>query len=238
MIPRVRRIILFDIDGTLLSSSPAKDAFSEALFAVFGTAGDTERVSFAGKTDPQIAWELLTGAGLTVEEIESGLPAAWDNYLERLARALPARPVSVLPGVPELLDALDGIDDVGLGLLTGNIVRGAELKLRSGGLWGRFPLGAYGSDDSDRDRLPAVALRRAKATWGTGLKESDAVVVGDTPRDVQCGKIAGMATVAVATGHYSLDELRLSEPDFLLTDLRDTAHVVECLTRSPSASPA
>ena len=112
-------IFLFDIDGTLVRGGPAKHAFVDAMRETFGTPGDFERVSFAGKTDPQIARELLVGEGLSDEAIDGGLQELFSRYLAYLEARLPENPVSVLPGVPDLLDVLAQIEDVGVGLLTG-----------------------------------------------------------------------------------------------------------------------
>lgn len=225
----MRRIILFDIDGTLISGGPAKDAFVDAMTDVYGTPGDFENVSFAGKTDPQIARELLAGAGLADEEILGGLERLWEGYLGNLEALLPDRPVEVLPGVPALLEALEQVDDVGVGLLTGNIAGGARLKLTSGGLWGGFPFGSYGSDHEERDELPGIALERARGLWGDHILPEHAVVVGDTPRDVQCGKVGGTRTLAVATGSYTVDALASTNPDHVVADLTSTASVMELL---------
>lgn len=225
----MRRIILFDIDGTLVSGGPAKDAFVDAMTDVYGTPGDFENVSFAGKTDPQIARELLVGVGLHDDAIVDGFERLWAGYLGNLEARLPERPVSVLPGVPELLGALAGVDDVGVGLLTGNIAGGARLKLSSGGLWGGFDFGSYGSDHAERDELPAIALKRARELWGDHLVPWDAVVVGDTPRDVQCGKAGGTRTLAVATGSFSLDALAATNPDHARADLTLTEEVLDLL---------
>lgn len=225
----MRRIILFDIDGTLVRGGPAKDSFVDAMVDTYGTSGDHEKVSFAGKTDPQIARELLFSVGTPADVIEDGLPKLFERYLGNLEARLPERPVEVLPGVVELLDALDYHDDVGVGLLTGNIVGGARLKLGSGGLWDRFSFGSYGSDHAERDQLPAIAVDRAQSLWGTGVTAARAIVVGDTPRDVACGKAGGTRTLAVATGHYSLRELGATEPDHLVADFSSTTDVVDLL---------
>lgn len=225
----MRRLILFDIDGTLVQGGPAKDAFVSAMTTTYGTPGPLEDVSFAGKTDPQIARELLRGSGMPDPEIEAGFERLWVHYLANLESLLPSDPVRVLPGVEELLDALVAYDDVGVGLLTGNILGGARLKLRSGGLWGRFTFGSYGSDHEERDALPAIAVERARELYGDGVRPDLAVVVGDTPRDVACGKAGGTRTVAVATGSFSLDDLAPSGPDHLLVDLSSTSEVMEAL---------
>jgi len=225
----LRRVILFDIDGTLLWGGPAKGAFCEAMVETYGTAGDVDGVSFAGKTDPQIARRLLSGTGMDSADIESRFDELWTRYLGYLEERLPDDPVTVLPGVTELLVALAAHDDVGIGLLTGNIVGGARLKLGSAGLWDHFGFGSYGSDHEERDRLPAIAVDRARALWGPTLMAQDAIVVGDTPRDVACGKAGGMRTLAVATGSFSFGDLEATDPDHILEDLCSTTGVVTIL---------
>jgi phosphoglycolate phosphatase-like HAD superfamily hydrolase len=225
----MRRIVLFDIDGTLLWGGPAKHAFVDAMKETYGTPGDFERVSFAGKTDPQIARELLLAVGLHHDEIDEGLADLWSRYLTHLEDRLPDDPVQVLPGVPELLDTLGHLEDIGIGLLTGNIAGGARLKLASGGLWGRFSFGSYGSDHEERDELPAIAVGRARELWGDIVSAEIAIVVGDTPRDVACGRAGGTRTLAVATGSFSTTDLRAAGADHVLDDLSDTGRVVELL---------
>ena len=226
----MRRLILFDIDGTLVRGGPAKVAFETAMMETYGTAGDVGGVSFAGKTDPQIARELLTGAGFDRESIDDGLPKLWERYLRHLEAGLPETPMRVLSGVRELLDALLAIEGVALGLVTGNIAGGARLKLGSAGLWERFAVGGYGSDHEERDHLPAIALERARAHWRAELAPCDAVIVGDTPRDVACGRACGSRTLAVATGTLTAAALRATGADHVLDDLSATDRVLELLT--------
>lgn len=225
----MRRLVLFDIDGTLLRGGPAKEAFQLALIEAFGTAGAIEESDFSGKTDPQIARELLTGAGLSPAEVDRGLPTLWARYLAELEARLPDHPVDVLPGVRALLDALERTGDVALGLLTGNIVRGARLKLGSAGLAERFAVGGFGSDAEERNELPAIAIERARRAWGRDFSGESVVIVGDTPRDVACGRHGGCRTLAVATGRFALEELRDAAPDHLLEDLADTDRVMALL---------
>ncbi len=226
----MRRVVLFDIDGTLISGGPAKDAFCEAMLETFGTTGAVDEVSFAGKTDPQIVRELLASVRYDSARIESSLPDLFRRYLEKLEAHLLDRPVDVLPGVPELLAALSEMEDIGVALLTGNIVGGAELKLRSAALWGHFELGSYGSDHEERDELPAIALERARRAWRETIEASDAIVVGDTPRDVSCGQREGTRTLAVATGYFSFDQLTKTGADHVLEDLSATDEVLALLT--------
>jgi phosphoglycolate phosphatase-like HAD superfamily hydrolase len=223
------RVVLFDIDGTLLHAGPVpRRAFAEALREVFGTAGTVDAHPFAGKTDPQIAREILLAAGVGDEAISVGLPALLRAYLHRLEQGLldPAARPRVLPGVPALLDALGARADCVVGLLTGNVARGAALKLEAVGIGGRFAFGAYGSDSPHRPDLARVALGRVAAL---GLRAGPAVVVGDTPLDVACGAAAGARTVAVATGAFSASRLAAAGADVVLPDLSDTARSVEAI---------
>ncbi len=227
--PLMPHLVLFDIDGTLLAGGAAKEAFRAALLETFGTEGDIGGVSFAGKTDPQIARELLVGAGFGHREVDRGLPRLWNAYLSELEERLQDRPVEVLGGVRELLEGLESSGEAVLGLVTGNIFDGARLKLGSAGLFERFEAGGYGSDHETRNRLPAVAIRRARETTGIDFPVERVVVVGDTPRDVECGRHEGTRTVAVATGRFTVGELRSTGADVVLEDFRDTAEAVGVL---------
>jgi phosphoglycolate phosphatase-like HAD superfamily hydrolase len=222
----MRRLVLFDIDGTLISGGPARAAFHHALLDVFGTAGPIDEWEFSGKTDPQIARELLTEAGLERDRVDEGLPALWERYLAEMEVRLPTCPPEVLPGVRELLDRLVAEGQVALGLLTGNVAGGARLKLSSAGLYSTLSVGAFGSDHEERSELVPIALRRAVEHWGTRFTVEDAVVVGDTPRDVDCGRSHGARTVAVATGRFGVDLLRSAGADGVLETFADTDRAV------------
>ena len=225
----MKRLLLFDIDGTLVRGGPAKKAFESAMKMVFGTAGPIDRYDFSGKTDPQIARELLQAEGLEDEEIEAGFGSLWGEYLGQLEPRLAEMPMTVLPGVRPLLEYLKGIEDVAVGLLTGNIVDGARLKLSSVGLMEYFRVGGYGSDSEVREDLPAVARRLAARIWGTDFPAPSVVVVGDTPRDVACGKHDGNRTVAVATGRFDTEKLASFGPDRVLEHLGDLGESVKAL---------
>ena len=225
----MRRLILFDIDGTLLKGGPAKEAFTAAMAETYGPVSPPKCVSFGGKTDPQIAREVLTLVGLDDDAVDSGLPQLWSRYLAHLEVGLDDQPMTVLPGVHELLDALESFDDIALGLVTGNIFAGAKLKLSSAKLWDRFQVGGFGSDHEERDELPAIALKRARAHWETYLSADETFIVGDTPRDVACGQAGGTRTLAVATGTYAAGELEATGADYVLEDLSVTPEVVDLL---------
>jgi phosphoglycolate phosphatase len=225
----MKHLLLFDIDGTLVRGGPAKAAFMRAMTMVFRTDGFADGVDFSGKTDPQIARELLRGAGFGDQEIDEGFNALWARYLEELERRLPEHPMTVLPGVRPLLEHLQGLDGAAMGLLTGNILEGARLKLGSVGLLDFFPIGSYGSDSELREDLPQVAMLRAARNWSTTFHPSSVVVVGDTPRDVACGKHGGTRTVAVATGKFTMEALAAAGADLVLQDLGDLDRALEAL---------
>lgn len=228
----MRRLLLFDIDGTLVSGGPAKDAFHIALLEAFGTAGDIEGHDFSGKTDPQIARELLIGAGLDHDAVDRGLPSLFAAYLRELEARLPERPVRVLPGARRLVDLLTEIEDVALGLVTGNVAGGADLKLGSAGLRDPFRIGGFGSDSEDRDELPPVALRRARDAWSVDFEPDQVWIVGDTPRDVQCAHAHGLRCLAVATGHFEADALVRAGADRVVESFEDADTVAEVLVAS------
>jgi phosphoglycolate phosphatase len=225
----MKRLILFDIDGTLVTGGPAKGAFHLALLEVYGEAGPIEEWDFSGKTDPQIARELLREAGLSDSRIDAGLPALWERYLEEMGVRMDAEPTRILPGVASLISALEEEVDTALGLLTGNVIGGARLKLRPVGLEARFAVGAYGSDHETRNELPGIAMERARIRWRISFEPRTVVVVGDTPRDVECGRWHGTRTLGVATGRFDMETLRRSGADEVLEDLEDTARVLEAL---------
>ncbi|MBO76196.1 MAG: hydrolase [Gemmatimonadetes bacterium] len=225
----MRRVAFFDIDGTLMTGGPAKNAFCGAMIDTFGTVGNVEEVSFGGKTDPQIARELLVGIDYSVDLIEERFPSLWHSYTERLADELTQCPMQVLPGVHELLNILKRMDDIGVGLLTGNIARGAQLKLDSAGLTEHFVLGSYGSDHEEREQLSRIALQRARDMWNPALCPENTVVIGDTPRDVDCGLAIGARTLAVATGSFSSSQLAKAGANRVVIDLTDTDEIVSYL---------
>ena len=225
----MRTLVLFDIDGTLVRGGPAKDAFRQAMLDAFRMTGDIQVHDFAGKTDPQIARELLTAAGLTDAEVDRGLPVLWRRYVEELERLLGERPMQLIPGALELLDALQDGGGVALGLVTGNIADGARLKLGSVGLGERFPVGSFGSDHERREHLPAIAIERAARRFGVAFERRRVRIVGDTPRDVACGLHEGVRTVGVATGRYDLASLLGAGAHAAFTDLRPTPELLESL---------
>jgi phosphoglycolate phosphatase len=222
------RLYLFDVDGTLVSARGAGlRALGAALRETFGTSGPIEGYDSRGKTDPRIVFDLMTAAGLPNDIVRARLAACFDAYLGRLAEALgDGSTVDVMPGVIALVRTLAARDDATVGLLTGNIEAAARLKLQSTGLWPLFRVGAYGSDDADRTRLPAIAAARAEALIGEPVLFERITIIGDTPLDVACARACGAIAIAVATGLYPADELEACAPDLLFGDFSDTADVL------------
>jgi phosphoglycolate phosphatase-like HAD superfamily hydrolase len=225
------KLVLFDVDGTLLSASGAgRRAIQRALVDVYGTAGPIDSYDFHGKTDPQIVGDLLAAAGLPSAEVSARQADFFTYYLGCLEKEIgDGARVSLFPGVAALVETLAASDACVVGLLTGNVEGGARIKLRSTGLWPRFRLGAYGSDHADRTRLPGVAAERAERLVGRGFLGGDVVVIGDTPLDVGCGRAFGARCIAVATGRHSVDDLGACAPDHVFRDFGDTERVVAAI---------
>lgn len=207
----MKKLVLFDVDGTLLWTDGAgRRAIRRALLEEMGTAGPIDDYRFDGKTDPQIIAELLTAAGHPDALHRARHELVCRRYLELLAEELERSRgrTKVYAGVEELLDLLEQRGDVVIGLLTGNLALGAELKLRAAGLDpARFRVGAFGSDAAARWRLPAIAVERATALLGRRVRGSELVILGDTPADMTCGKELDAQAIGVATGSFSVAEL-------------------------------
>src|SRR5215468_6146006 len=215
-----RRLVLFDIDGTLLSAGRvARDAILKSLKTSFDWAytadhEDRGKFDFSGKTDPQIVRELVLES-VGRDHFDRNLARALELYLEELERQLLPGTVVPKPGIVDLLRRLADEPRVTLGLLTGNLERGARLKLAPPGFNPYFPFGAFGSDSADRYELPEVAVRRAREATGRTFAGKAIVIVGDSIHDVACGRSLGVRSVAVATGPTSAAALGAERPDVL-----------------------
>jgi len=224
----LKKLLLFDIDGTLiLSGGAGEHALKLAMKSAYGTDNGFDQIVFAGATDGAIARQLLEGNG--IEPTPEHIGRLLDHYVVELEQELPRRHGRVLDGIVELLQVLQQREDCVLGLLTGNIERGARLKLEHYGVWQFFPFGAFADDHHDRNELGHFARKRAAEHHGTDFAPEHTYVLGDTPKDIACGKAVGALTVAIATGNYSTDELRPHEPDFLFENLSDIQAVVQAL---------
>jgi phosphoglycolate phosphatase-like HAD superfamily hydrolase len=227
------KLVLFDIDGTiLLTAGAGRRAITAAIREDIGNGGALGEIRFDGKTDPQIVTELLQTSGLEGPFAPARVEAICRRYVELLADELqrPTTRTTVMPGIRELLGRLEQEDNVLLGLLTGNVERGAALKLRAAGIDpGRFRVGAYGSDAAHRPGLPPIAAQRAARFFGRVPAGPEVVIIGDTPADIACGECIDARALAVATGGHSRAELEACRPYAAFDDLRDTEQVLRSI---------
>ena len=226
------KLVLFDIDGTLLLSSGAgKRAIHRALREVFGGIGPSDYF-FDGKTDQQIVRELMRHEGHADDRIDTDMSRVLERYLALLDEELkaPGRGAYALPGVPQLLNALETHRGVTLGLLTGNLEPGARAKLAAAGIdFDRFKVGAFGSDHEHRPELPAIARDRARKVLGIDVTGDAMIVIGDTPADLTCGQSLGAGAIGVATGRYKVAELEQFRPIAVFEDLSNTDAVMRAI---------
>jgi phosphoglycolate phosphatase-like HAD superfamily hydrolase len=236
-LPAVGPLVLFDVDLTLVWSGPAgREVFDAAIAAALGRPVGDHGIVMAGKTDPQIAAEILTFAAVAEEHHGTHLPVVLRALEDGLA-AVESRirdEGHALPGVPELLRRLAATPGVVSSVLTGNIRANAVVKLAAFGLdrWLDLSIGAYGSDSADRAELVPIARRRAERRHGATFPPERTWVIGDTPLDLACARAGGARCLLVATGHYAMDRLVEAGPDAVLPDLADTDAVVDLLTSS------
>ncbi len=220
-----KRLLLWDIDSTLINNAGAGiQSLKQVIARRYGVHDDLGDIEIAGRTDAHIARSILRkyAVELTAENISAFL----DEYLIGLGELLPRTNGRVLPGVAEILRRLHGKHNRVLGLLTGNLQRGAELKLRRYGLWDFFELGAFADDHHDRNQLGPFARTRACERHNFDFPPHSIDVIGDTAHDIACGKAIGARTIAVATGSSSADELAAHQPDFVFEDLSDVDAVI------------
>ena len=222
------KLILFDIDGTLLTSGGSGErALRMALKDRFGHDEDLKHVEIAGRTDTGIARRILEKHGTppTPENITRFL----DGYLHYLSDELKHSQGRLLPGILQLLNVLRTRPHLVIALLTGNLSKGAEIKLTHYGIWQYFDFGAYADDHHDRNELGKFARARALEKHGVEFSPEDIFVIGDTAHDIECGRVFGAKTVAIATGNFSREQLAAHHPDFLFDDLANVDEVIATL---------
>ncbi len=222
------KLFLFDIDGTLITSGGAGEtALSLGIKTQFGIEDDLKNIEIAGRTDSGIARRIFEKH--QVEASPENLATFFDGYLSHLSRLLPQTGGRLLPGIVPLLDRLQARGDVLLALLTGNLARGAELKLVHYGLWDYFEFGAFADDHHDRNELGRFAQARALEQQGQVFPPESIYVLGDTPHDISCARAIGAKAVAIATGKFTCAQLAEHAPDYLFEDLSDVEAVLKAL---------
>ena len=222
--------VLFDIDGTILRSHGAgMESMMEAAQLVFSTTGEMGTFNFQGKTDPFILYRSLEMDGFTPEVIDERIPRFKELYFNILESNLEKLGAELLPGIMDLLNALDEDDTIICGLLTGNFRGGAMRKLDYFGLFNRFTVGVYGDDTWNRNQMPSIAINRIYQETGIELQAENITIIGDTVFDIECGRKSGTKTIAVATGWTDADELEAHDPDFFFDDLCDTKAVMNAI---------
>jgi phosphoglycolate phosphatase-like HAD superfamily hydrolase len=228
------RILLFDIDGTLIRAVRRPEyryLMRDMLTEIFGTYGRIGEVDFGGRTDLSIYREALESEGISMELIHERLPLVEAKMVEILeGLAATGEVFRLCTGVLELLESLAEDERFFTSLLTGNVERLAEAKLRTVNIHHYFQgRGAFGSDAENRDHLPEIAAQRMRQLFRKDIEPERFIIIGDTPRDISCARYFGAKVVAVATGAHSLDELQKHSPDALLADMRDTENVLRLL---------
>lgn len=223
-----QKLLLFDIDGTLLSGRGVpKNVFLEVIRRRFPDYTDITDFRFSGLTDPQITQKLLPVHSRSGQYNDSLVAEILQEFIEELEKKVtPQNPPLILPGVNSILEICHQRKECFLGLVTGNMQCGAEIKLKACGLDHYFPIGAFGSDHEDRNLLPPLAVQRAQTYYGTTFSKENIWIIGDSIHDVRCAKANGMCSLAVASGMTSIKILTEEAPDFVIDDLTDTGHVL------------
>lgn len=221
----MKYLILFDIDGTILKFRQyhSKNIFAKMLKEVFGKDVPLSLMpDFSGMTDLQILKDIAKEIHLDSAELIANLPQVWTSISEDFKKYCTPEYILLLPNVRELILHFYNHPDFLLGLLTGNFIENAYIKLSAFNLEGYFPFGAFGSDYDDRNQLPSIAIKRANDFVGKNVfNRKNTLLIGDSPRDIECAKSNNLPVLAVATGNFSADELFLYKPDYVLNNFQD-----------------
>lgn len=213
------RLVLFDIDGTLIQTNSAGvKAFGRAFSSEFGFHDGTENLKFAGRTDTGLVREFFNHNKINPDA--EHFRRFFDCYIFWLDHILRDSNGRIIPGVLEFIGGIKNlVEPPVIGLLTGNIRLGAEVKLRHFGLWDEFETGAFADDAEERDHIAAIAKVRGGKLLGKTLRGNEVLVIGDTPLDIRCARAIGAKVLAVATGGSTLGELEKHKPDWAVADL-------------------
>lgn len=225
------KLLLFDIDGTLIRTAGiGRDSMEEAFAQVFGPENGLKDIEMMGRTDPSILKEVLQNHNLVwspTKELEFK-----ETYFKILEKNIdsPKPGKRLCPGILELLTALNERTDIALGLLTGNWRYGSYLKLKHFNIDNFFSIGAFSDDSEDRNQLVPFAVERFKKEYDQSLTSKDIFVIGDTPKDIACARPHGAHSVAVATGFHNLESLEAANPDFLFENFEETDKIIKIFT--------
>ncbi len=234
-----RRLVLFDIDGTLLTvGSVNRRVLGDALIEVYGTEGSTGSHDFSGKMDGAIIYEVLENSGLDRRQITERFDRARETYIGLFRERTSPSDITLLDGVRELLDGLSGIAGVHLGLLTGNFEHSGRHKLQLPGIDHYFPFGAFADDALKRTELPPIALERATRLTGIDFSHEEVVIIGDTEHDIGCARVLRSRSIAVATGNFTREELAGHRPDALFDNFAATGEVIAEILNPQSSLPS
>jgi phosphoglycolate phosphatase-like HAD superfamily hydrolase len=213
------RLVLFDVDGTLVHTGHAgTQAFAKTFATEFNAPNGVEKINFPGRTDVSLVREFF--GYHNIPATSENFQRFFERFVFWLDQMIAQSNGEICRGVSEFLNDLRALPHPPmLGLLTGNIRLGAEIKLRRYGLWDLFETGGFADDHEDRNHIAAAALERGRRVLGEKLRPEEIVVVGDTQYDIRCGKFIGAKVLAVATGGAALEELKRHQPDWAVEDL-------------------
>jgi len=229
----LKKLVLFDIDGTLLTvNSVNRRILMDALKEVYGTEGSAGTHNFAGKMDSIIIYEVLQNAGLSDAEITEKFERAKQTYIDMFRSHAKPSDVMLMEGIRELLDRLSARSELILGLLTGNFEGSGRHKLLLPEINHYFPFGAFADDGLHRNELPPIAVEKAYQLTGKRFSEQEIVIIGDTEHDIVCARVLNAKSIAVATGTYTTEELQKHNPHILYENLSQTEIVISEILQS------
>jgi len=217
----MKKLLLFDIDGTLITGRgvPKKVAI-DVIQKRFPDFENGHHIHFNGMTDPLIVQQVLASNNHKIELDDPIIDVILDEFLAELKiHVTPENPPDILPGVYKVLDACTQNENVFLGLVTGNMMHGAKIKLSAAGLYKYFAIGAFGSDHWNRNQLPPIAIDRAEQYFAQDFSKEDIWIIGDSPKDVECAKVNGLKCLAVLTGKMEKEIMLNAGADFVMNDL-------------------